>query len=124
MINVFRRGIQILSEGFYQHEQLYVNAENECQVINCGAINSQLLAKVKRSKADSATVANGEKKDTIRALQNGINLKQSKQNRRTIRCDRRLNTDRRSCIDSNYTGVSRRYTIDRRANTKDRRDMD
>ena len=124
MINLLKKGMQILSKDFHQYEQLCTNAENERHVINCGAFNPRFLAKVKRNKADSTHLANGEKKDTSRGLQNGIILKKSNQNRRSIRCDRRVNTDRRSCMNSNYAGPSRRYTIDRRMNLKDRRDMD
>ena len=55
MINLLKKGIQILNEEFAQYEQLRVNAENEYQAMSCGAFNPRLLAKIKRSKADNNT---------------------------------------------------------------------
>ena len=52
MINLLKKGIQILNEELAQYEQLRVNAENEYQAMSCGAFNPRLLAKIKRSKAD------------------------------------------------------------------------
>ncbi len=58
MINLLKKGIQILNEEFAQYEQLRVNAENEYQAMSCGAFNPRLLAKIKRSKADNNTNIN------------------------------------------------------------------
>ena len=60
MINLFKKGIQILNEGVARYEQLRVNAENENLAMCCGAFNPRFLAKVKRSKANNNT--NKEKK--------------------------------------------------------------
>lgn len=53
MINLLRKAIQIVNEELAQYEQLRVNAENEYQVMSCGAFNPRFLAKIKRSKADN-----------------------------------------------------------------------
>ena len=53
MINLLKKGIQILNEELAHYEQLRVNAENECQAMSCGAFNPRFLAKVKRSKANN-----------------------------------------------------------------------
>ncbi len=53
MINLLKKGIQILSGEPGQYEQLRVNAENEDQAMSCGAFNPRFLAKIKRSKADN-----------------------------------------------------------------------
>lgn len=124
MKNLFKKAMHILSEEFSQYEQLSANTENECHVVNSGAFNLQFLAKVKKSDADNTSVENGEKKGTGLRLQNGIILKKSNLDCRAKHRDRRAYTDRRSYTDSNYKGPSRRYTIDRRLNLKDRRDMD
>ncbi len=52
MINLLKKGIQLLSGELAQYEQLLVNDENEYQAMSCGAFNPRLLAKIKRSKAD------------------------------------------------------------------------
>ncbi len=53
MINVLKKGMQILNEELAQYEQSRVNAENEYQAMSCGAFNPRLLAMIKRSKADN-----------------------------------------------------------------------
>ena len=58
MINLLKKGIQILNGEFAQYEQVRVNAENEYQAMSCGAFNPRFLAKVKRSKADNSTNRN------------------------------------------------------------------
>jgi len=82
-------------------------------------------------------VSNNEEKDTIsdqpeeehnaantkfrRRLQDGI---RSKTPTRKMNLDRRCQSDRRGKYDTDYSGPSRRYTLDRRANKKDRREDD
>lgn len=51
MINLLRKGIQILNGEYAQYEQLRVSAENEYLAMCCGTFNPRLLAKIKRSKA-------------------------------------------------------------------------
>ena len=51
MINLLKKGIQILNGEIAQYEQLRVSAENEYHAMCCGAFNPRLLAKIKRSKA-------------------------------------------------------------------------
>ena len=58
MINLLKKGIQLLNGEFAQYEQLRVNAENEYQAMSCGAFNPRFLAKIKRSKADNSTYRN------------------------------------------------------------------
>lgn len=53
MINLLRKGIQILNGEHAQYEQIRVSAENEYQAMCCGTFNPRLLAKIKRSKADN-----------------------------------------------------------------------
>jgi len=53
-----------------------------------------------------------------RRIQDGIT---SKNPTRKMNLDRRCNSERRSIHDSDYDGRPRRYTIDRRMTTKDRR---
>lgn len=53
MINLFKKGMQILNGEFAQYEQLRVSAENEYQAMCCGSFNPRLLAKIKRSKIDN-----------------------------------------------------------------------
>ena len=55
MIKLLIKVIRILNGELAQHEQLRVSAENEYQAMSCGAFNPRLLAKIKRSKADSST---------------------------------------------------------------------
>jgi hypothetical protein len=61
MINLLKKGIQLLNGELAQYEQLRVNAENEYQAMSCGAFNPRFLAKIKRSKADNNTNKNKEK---------------------------------------------------------------
>ena len=61
MINLLKKGIQILNEQLAQNEQLRANAENEYQAMSCGAFNPRFLAKIKRSKADYSESENKEK---------------------------------------------------------------
>jgi len=56
-----------------------------------------------------------------RRLQDGIT---SKTATRKMNLDRRIQSDRRSRYDTSYKGPSRRFTIDRRSNIKDRRKKD
>lgn len=56
-----------------------------------------------------------------RRLQDGIT---SKTPTRKMNLDRRVQSDRRSRHDTNYKGYSRRFTIDRRLNIKERRKKD
>jgi hypothetical protein len=53
MINLLKKGIQILNGEQAQYEQLRVSAENEYQAMCCGAFNPRLLAKIKRTKANN-----------------------------------------------------------------------
>ena len=55
MINLLKKGIQILNEKLAQYEKLRVNAETEYLTMSCGAFNPRFLAKIKRSKADNNT---------------------------------------------------------------------
>ena len=52
MINLLKKGIQILNGEYAQYEQLRVSAEYEYQAMCCGTFNPRLLAKIKRSKID------------------------------------------------------------------------
>jgi len=56
-----------------------------------------------------------------RRLQDSIT---SKTPTRKMNLDRRVQSDRRSRHNTDYRGPSRRYTIDRRLNIKDRRKKD
>ncbi|MGB5395977.1 MAG: hypothetical protein WBN96_02405 [Gammaproteobacteria bacterium] len=53
MINLLKKGMQILNGEYAQYEQLRVSAEHEYQAMSCGTFNPRLLAKIKRSKADN-----------------------------------------------------------------------
>jgi len=53
MINLLKKGMQILKGEHTQYEQLQVSAEYEYQAMCCGTFNPRLLAKIKRSKADN-----------------------------------------------------------------------
>ena len=53
MINLLKKGIQILNGELAQNEQLRVSAENEFQAMRCGAFNPRLLAEIKKNKANS-----------------------------------------------------------------------
>ncbi len=120
MIGLLKKGMQILDKGFAQYEQLRINDENEYQAMSCGALNPRFLARIKRTEVDNSSVQNSENKDAGQRQQDVISLKES---RRKSNLDRRVVcSDRRSDMDSNYKGISRRYTIDRRLNIKDRRD--
>ncbi len=76
-------------------------------------------SKIEHSKS---TNDNSEKRTTGRRRQDTVisnNLNQK------LNLDRRAsNSDRRINSDPSYKGPSRRYTIDRRLNLKDRRDKD
>lgn len=81
-----------------------------------------------KNTGDSTTDQATEENDTTgtvphRRIQDGIT---SKTPTRKMNLDRRgLNRERRSSNnDSDYKGPSRRYTIDRRVNIKDRRKSD
>ena len=52
MINLLKKGMQILNGEHAQYEQLRVSAEYEYQALCCGTFNPRLLAKIKRSKTD------------------------------------------------------------------------
>ena len=54
MINLLKKGIQILNGELAQYEQIRVNTENEDQAMSCGAFNPRFLAKIKRSKTDKS----------------------------------------------------------------------
>ncbi len=58
MINLLKKGIQILNGELSQNEQLHVNAENEYQAMSCGAFPPRFLAKIKRCKGDNSTNKN------------------------------------------------------------------
>ena len=51
MITLLKKIIQRVCDGFAQYQQLRASAENECQAMSCGALNPQLLARVRSSKA-------------------------------------------------------------------------
>ena len=51
MINLFKKGMQILSSKPAQYERLDMSAENEYLAMCCGTFNPRLLAKIKRSNA-------------------------------------------------------------------------
>jgi hypothetical protein len=53
MINLLKKGIQILNGELSQNEKLHVNAENEYLVMSCGAFHPRFLAKIKRCKGDN-----------------------------------------------------------------------
>jgi hypothetical protein len=53
MINLLKKGMQILSGEYTQYEQLRVSDEYEYQAMYCGTFNPRLLAKIKRSQTDN-----------------------------------------------------------------------
>ena len=53
IFNLFKKGMRILNNAFDQYIQLRVNAENEYQMMSCGAFNPRFLAMIKRSKANN-----------------------------------------------------------------------
>ena len=53
MINLFKKGMQILSSKPAQYDRLHVSAENEYLAMCCGTFNPQLLAKIKRSNTNN-----------------------------------------------------------------------
>ena len=65
MINFLKKGIQIVNEELAQYEQLRVDAENEYLAMNCGAFNTRLLAKIKRSKDGNNTNNNKEQQRIV-----------------------------------------------------------
>lgn len=44
MMNLLKKGMQILNGELAQYEQLRVNTENEDQAMSCGAFNPRFLA--------------------------------------------------------------------------------
>ena len=73
-------------------------------------------------KSDDSHAENDAKKDAGRRIQDGII---SKSPNRKLNLDRRtVQSERRGNTDPNYKGPSRRYTIDRRLNLKDRREKE
>jgi len=58
MINLLKKGMQILNGELSHNEQLHVNAENEYQAMCCGAFHPRFLAKIKRCKGDNNTNKN------------------------------------------------------------------
>ena len=77
-----------------------------------------------KGRENSTTDKTVEESDAAKSLHHrriadGTAVKNST---RTMNLDRRRqNSDRRGSGDPNYKGLSRRYTIDRRLTTKDRR---
>ncbi len=55
MINLFKKGRQILNGELSQYEQLRVNADNEYLAMCRGSFNPRFLARIKRSKANFNT---------------------------------------------------------------------
>ena len=53
MFNFIKNKIYIFNERSVQHQQLYVNAENEYQAMSCGLFNRRLLAMIKRSEYEN-----------------------------------------------------------------------
>ena len=53
MMNLIKKGMQILSEELARYELLRVNAENEHQAMSCGAFGPRFLAKIKRSNPET-----------------------------------------------------------------------
>lgn len=53
MINLIKKGMQILNGELTRYEQLRVNAENEYQAMSCGAFNPRFLAKIKKNKHEN-----------------------------------------------------------------------
>jgi len=51
MITLLKKIKQMVLEELAHYQQLRVNAENEYQVMSCGALNPRLLARVRSSKA-------------------------------------------------------------------------
>lgn len=70
--------------------------------------------------ADDVDVDNSENKGAGRRLQDAVTSDNLK---RKLNLDRRIvNSDRRANTNSNYKGLARRNTIDRRMNLKERRE--
>jgi len=61
MINSLKTGLQMINELLAKYEQFRTNAENEFQVMSCGAFNPRLLARIKRSKVEKNKEKNKEK---------------------------------------------------------------
>ena len=61
IFNLLKKGMRILNNAFDQYMQLRVNAENEYQVMCCGAFNPRFLAMIKRSKANNNKYENKDK---------------------------------------------------------------
>ena len=53
MINLIKKGMQILSEELTRYEQLRVKAENEHQAMSCASFSPKFSARIKRSKHDT-----------------------------------------------------------------------
>jgi len=53
MINLIKKGMQLLSEELARYEQLRINAENEHQAMSCGSFSPQFLARIKRNKHEA-----------------------------------------------------------------------
>lgn len=53
MINLIKKGMQILSEELTRFEQLRVKAENEHQAMSCASFSPKFSARIKRSKHDT-----------------------------------------------------------------------
>jgi hypothetical protein len=70
--------------------------------------------------ASHTSVGKSKNKDTGRRLEDSIT---SKGLRRKLNLDRRvIRNERRVNLDPHYKGAARRFTVDTRANQKDRRD--
>lgn len=52
MINLFRKGMRIISKDLTQYDQLRVNAENEYHAMCCGVFSPRFSAKIKKCKTD------------------------------------------------------------------------
>ncbi len=52
MINLFKKGMQILTSKPDQYDRFDISAENEYLAMCCGTFNPRLLAKIKRSNAN------------------------------------------------------------------------
>ena len=53
MIDLFKKGMQMLSSKPAQYDRLHTSAENEYLAMFCGACNPRLLAKIKRSNTSN-----------------------------------------------------------------------
>jgi len=54
MFNLLKKSAQLLNKKFSQNEQLRIDAENEYLAMSCGSFNPNLLAKIKRTKANNS----------------------------------------------------------------------